>query len=157
MVYGRYRIIPDSGNEYVPEEEVKSKAANYLWDDLPQRLTSSGPAKFGLYLQIGEKGDQTDDVTVEWPEERKVVRLGTVTVEKALSHEETIEKQKGQIYDPVPRGIEGLEASDDPLIDMRAAVYLISGRARREAPEMSVEDTGLAKGEGVSQEAKTVH
>ena len=29
--------------------------------------------------------------------------------------------------------VEGVEASDDPLLDVRAAVYLISGKGRRAA------------------------
>jgi catalase len=36
------------------------------------------------------------------------------------------------IFDPIPR-VEGVEASDDPLLEMRAAVYLVSGRGRRAA------------------------
>ena len=41
-------------------------------------------------------------------------------------------EQKRIIYHPVPRYMEGVEVSDDPLIQVRTAVYLISGRIRRE-------------------------
>jgi len=34
--------------------------------------------------------------------------------------------------DPIPR-VDGIEASADPLLELRAAVYLISGRRRRAA------------------------
>jgi catalase len=36
------------------------------------------------------------------------------------------------IFDPIPR-VEGVESSDDPLLEDRANVYLISGKERREA------------------------
>ena len=36
------------------------------------------------------------------------------------------------IFDPIPR-VAGIEPSDDPLLELRAAVYLISGRRRRKA------------------------
>lgn len=41
-------------------------------------------------------------------------------------------EQKRIIYDPVPRYMEGVDVSDDPLLEVRTAVYLISGRIRRE-------------------------
>jgi catalase len=58
--------------------------------------------------------------------------LGTLKVEKILSDEESLKEQKHIIFDPIPR-VEGVEASDDPLLDVRASVYLISGKQRREA------------------------
>ena len=36
------------------------------------------------------------------------------------------------IVDPIPR-LSAIEPSDDPLLELRAAVYLISGRRRRAA------------------------
>jgi catalase len=42
-----------------------------------------------------------------------------------------LEKKK-IIFDPVPR-VDGIDPSDDPLIEMRSAIYLISGRRRRAA------------------------
>jgi catalase len=43
-------------------------------------------------------------------------------------------EQKLIIFDPIPR-VDGIEPSDDPLLDIRANVYLLSGRRRRSAPE----------------------
>ena len=36
------------------------------------------------------------------------------------------------IFDPLPR-IDGIDSSGDPLTDVRADVYLLSGRRRRAA------------------------
>jgi catalase len=41
-------------------------------------------------------------------------------------------EQKYIIMDPIPR-VQGIEPSDDPLLELRAALYLISGRQRRAA------------------------
>ena len=38
------------------------------------------------------------------------------------------------IFDPIPR-VDGIEPSNDPLFELRAAIYLLSGRRRRAAPE----------------------
>ena len=37
------------------------------------------------------------------------------------------------IFDPIPR-LDGINPSEDPLLELRAAIYLISGRRRRAAP-----------------------
>ena len=78
--------------------------------------------------QLAEEGDDVNDATVHWPERRPLVELGTVKVETVLP--DNAKEQKRIIYDPIPR-VEGIEPSDDPLLEMRAAIYLISGRERR--------------------------
>jgi catalase len=45
---------------------------------------------------------------------------------------DTLTEQKHIIFDPIPR-VDGIEPSDDPLLELRAAIYLISGRRRRAA------------------------
>jgi len=40
--------------------------------------------------------------------------------------------QKQIIFDPIPR-VEGIDPSEDPLLELRAAIYLLSGRRRRAA------------------------
>jgi catalase len=47
---------------------------------------------------------------------------------------ENAHEQKNVIFDPIPR-VDGIDPSDDPLLELRAAVYLIGGRRRRAAPE----------------------
>lgn len=127
----RYRVVPVAGFQALSEEDLKSKDKNYLFSEFPSRL-ASGPIEFTLQAQIAEEGDVTDNATVIWPEERKVVELGTIKIEKTLSEEQSLKDQKQIIFDPIPR-VEGVETSDDPLLDVRASVYLISGRQRREA------------------------
>ena len=41
-------------------------------------------------------------------------------------------EQKQIIFDPIPR-VDGIEPSADPLLELRAAIYLMSGRRRRSA------------------------
>ena len=128
----RYRIVPD---EYVilSKDDLKSTSESYLFDELSERL-QKGPAILKLVAQLAEEGDTTDDATVHWSEKRKVVELGIIKLEEVEGEGESEKEQKHIIFDPIPR-VEGIEASADPLLDMRAAVYLLSGRGRRAAPE----------------------
>ncbi|EMD65416.1 hypothetical protein GGP41_010314 [Bipolaris sorokiniana] len=133
----RYRIVPVAGEQHVDVEALKSKSDTYLFDELTPRLEKA-PVEFKLLAQIAEEGDVTDDATQIWPEERKVVELGKITIEKTLGEEESLEKQRNVIFDPIPR-VQGVEPSDDPLLEVRANVYLISGKQRREAEPVKSE------------------
>ncbi|KAK6541937.1 hypothetical protein TWF694_007710 [Orbilia ellipsospora] len=132
----RYRVKPTIDIPALSAEELKEKNPNFLFEELPERL-KGGPVELILEAQIAEEGDVTDDATVHWPEERKVEQLGTLSLVAVEEPGKNEADQKYIIYDPVPR-VEGVESSDDPLLDMRAAIYLLSGRERRAAPELKV-------------------
>ncbi|KAK5320403.1 hypothetical protein LTR70_004485 [Exophiala xenobiotica] len=125
----RYRIMPEFGRDLYEKAEPENKSANFLQEELRERL-KAGTSSFSLIAQIAESGDPTNDATIHWPEERKQVKLGTVTLEKVI--EDSDELQRTLIFDPVPR-VDGVDASDDPLLDFRASVYIQSGKERRTA------------------------
>lgn len=127
--YGRYRIVPGCGVEHLDEDAAKRKDPNYLFDELPQRLLK-GPIAFQIDVQTAKDGDIVDDATIHWPEDRRVVSLGTVLLNDIVTEQEA--EQKKIIFDPIPR-VEGIEPSADPLLELRAAIYLLSGRRRRAA------------------------
>jgi catalase len=126
----RYRIVPDLGVESLESEALKEKDVDYLQEEIEARL-QEGPVTFRLVAQIAEAGDIVDDATVHWPATRSLVELGSVKLESIVKDQ--AKEQKYIIFDPIPR-VRGVEPSDDPLLEFRAAVYLISGRERRSAP-----------------------
>jgi catalase len=56
--------------------------------------------------------------------------LGTIVLTEPVSDND--QEQKHIIFDPIPR-VDGIDPSNDPLLELRAAVYLLSGRRRRAA------------------------
>ena len=54
--------------------------------------------------------------------------FGRIVLTSLVSDDAAAQKQI--IFDPIPR-VEGIDPSEDPLLELRAAVYLISGRKRR--------------------------
>jgi catalase len=140
----RYRIIPIAGEQHFDATALETKSPTYLFDELSQRIHST-PIEFKLVAQVAEDGDMTDDATEIWPEERGIVELGILRIEKALTEEESLLQQKKIIFDPIPR-VDGVQASDDPLLEVRANVYLKSGQQRRAAQvgAASKTDTGEA-------------
>jgi catalase len=134
----RYRIVPVAGEKHLDAQALKEMSDTYLFDELPTRL-ESGPIAFKLQAQIAEEDDATDNATELWPEDRQIVELGVIKVEKTLSDEESLILEKHIIFDPIPR-VDGVEPSDDPLLEVRANVYLISGKQRRVAEEPAKAD-----------------
>jgi len=127
--FGRYRLVPAAGTEFL--DDATAKAPNYLFDELAER-TAKGPVQFRILVQLAGPGDVVDDVTIHWPEDRTLLEFGTLTLDAPVADD--AHEQKGIIFDPIPR-VDGIEPSGDPLLELRAAVYLLSGRRRRAAPE----------------------
>jgi len=129
--HGRYRITPDAGVEHLDDAALKDKDTNFLFDELLRRI-EAGPVSFQVQLQVAGETDTVDDATVHWPEDRLLVHLGGIVLTGVAPDD--AQQQKRIIFDPIPR-VDGIEPSADPLLEVRAAVYLLSGRRRREAAE----------------------
>jgi catalase len=127
--FGRYRITPDDGNEYLESSAAAKKGANFLFDEIKERIVS-GTAKMRIVVQVASDGDVVDDSTTHWPEQRPVVGFGTLELNGVVPDGEAA--QRNVIFDPIPR-VDGIESSGDPLLNPRASVYLASGRRRRAA------------------------
>jgi catalase len=128
--HGRYRILPKAGIAHLDDTAAKPKSENYLLDELASRI-AAGPVQFEIHVQIANDTDIVDDATIHWPADRPVVHFGTVELASKAPDDEA---HRRIIFDPIPR-IDGIEPSNDPLLELRAAIYLLSGRRRRHASE----------------------
>jgi catalase len=127
--YGRYRILPVAGNEYLDDVSAAAKSPNFLFEELKERVAKE-PVKFRIIVQLAKDGDPVDDATIRWPEDRPQLIFGEISL-TAIAPDNAGEQQR-LIFDPIPR-VDGIEASADPLFEPRANVYLLSGRRRRAA------------------------
>ncbi|PTB39333.1 hypothetical protein M441DRAFT_48513 [Trichoderma asperellum CBS 433.97] len=127
----RYRWIPLSGKQYLTESELEAKGPNFLFDELPG-VFAQGPIIFKLVVQVAGDDDVTNDCTKIWPEDRKLVELGTLTLNKVAGEEELPPQNQTIAYNVFP-GVQGIEPSDDPIIATRSEVYRISSQIRRDA------------------------
>ena len=127
--YGRYRVLPVAGDEYLGETEAAARSPKF--DEIKERV-SREPVRFRVFVQLAEDGDTIDDATVRWPEERPQSAFGEISLREIAPNNAS--EQQHIIFDPIPR-VDGIEASADPLFEPRANIYLISGRRRRAAGE----------------------
>jgi catalase len=127
--YGRYRILPAAGNEYLDDAAAAAQGPNFLFDEIKERATKE-PVRFRIAVQLAADGDTVDDATVRWPADRPQLPFGDIAL-TAIAPNNAVEQQH-IIFDPIPR-VDGIEASADPLFEPRANVYLMAGRRRRAA------------------------
>jgi catalase len=127
--FGRYRIVPEQGNDFLSDEAVSKLPADYHFEEIMEHLQNA-PVRFTILVQLAEPGDTVDDATKHWPESRQLFDLGTIELTAPVP--ENLAQQKQIIFDPIPR-VDGIEPSADPLLELRAAIYLLSGRRRRAA------------------------
>ncbi len=131
--FGRMKIRPVAGNQYLSDEEAAKKGPNYLMEEMGERL-AKGPVQFKIFVQLAAAGDVVDDATIHWPADREEIEFGTLTITKKENELEP--ELRKIIFDPRP-GVDGIAASNDPLFEVRAAIYILSGRRRRAAAHAS--------------------
>jgi catalase len=117
----RYVIAPER-LVHITSEEAAKQSPDYLFDDLAKRIAQK-PLVFHVKAQLAEPGDQTKDASQPWPEDRKVVDLGVLTLTKVVPN--SLEVQKKLLFLPTNL-TPGIELSDDPLPTVRTAAYGVS-------------------------------
>lgn len=119
----RLKFVPSAGQLGLSDADLQAKPASFYADELKERL-AKGPAAFDLTAILGEPGDPLDDVTQNWPEDkRKSVKLGTLAI-SALEAAETCDQNT---FDPVvslPDGLAG--PKNDPMFEIRSPTYAVS-------------------------------
>jgi catalase len=118
----RFQVAPVDGAAHLSRADAEKQKPDFLVDELPARL-ANGPVRFRLLAQLAEPGDQTKDPTQPWPAERKMADLGTITLTKAAA--DNVAAQKALLL--LPGNLtDGIEVSDDPLVDVRNQAYALS-------------------------------
>ncbi len=125
--YIRYQIIPETGEQFLTADQFKQSGSNYLSEEIKGRI-NKGPAKFRLYAQVAEKGDHIEDPSIAWPDNRKRVFLGTITINGLADN--SLEQDKALSYNPgnLPHGM----AIADPMVADRAKLYPVSVKERQQ-------------------------
>ncbi len=125
---GRYRIVPVETPRFLDSAAAAKKGPTYLMDEMTHRLGANQPVKLRLLVQLANPGDQTADGSVTWPDDRKLVELGVITLTTVAPNNAAL--QRSLAFSPIFL-TDGIQLGDDPLIAFRAAVYALSVARRR--------------------------
>jgi catalase len=115
----RYTWLPTVAEDEPSKADVKKRGANFLFDDLRARLERE-PVRMELELQIAGEGDDPDDPSDVWPDDRERVVAGTLEV-TAIDPD----ADDSIVIDPT-RVADGIEPSNDPVLHYRPKVYDLS-------------------------------
>ena len=104
---------------------------NSLFDALVRQM-DRGPLRWRLVLTVGQPEDSVRDATLPWPDDRRTIDAGMLTLTGVATEEAGNARDVN--FDPrvLP---DGIEQSDDPLLSARSAVYMASYRARTGEPK----------------------
>jgi catalase len=121
----RYRFVPEAGEHYLDEAMRKSMGPNYLSEEIAKRVAA--PIRFDWYAQLAGPGDKIDDPSIAWPENRTLVKLGTLSVERISLNQSTVDKSLLFLPGTFPKGIEAA----DPMLAVRNSAYPVSFGGRQ--------------------------
>lgn len=124
--YVRYRLVPRAPERYLTPDERKAAGATYLHDDLAKRV-ASGPIVFDWYAQVAEAGDAIDDPSTAWPDTRRMVKLGVISLNRPPANPDAA--QHALLFLP-GKPHPGVEPAD-PMLVLRNSAYPISFRERQ--------------------------
>jgi catalase len=122
----RFRWRPQAGEERIPDDEAHAKGRDYLGDELSRRL-DGGPVRFDLLVQPRPEGASLTDPTEIWPEEPGPIEAGTLEITAIVDDPEG--GGHIEVFDPLRLG-DGIEPSDDPVLQARPKAYSVSAYRR---------------------------
>lgn len=122
----RYRFVPEAGEQFLDAAALALKGPNYLAEEMVRRLVS-GPVCFDWHAQLSKPGDVVDDPSIAWPETRRLVRLGTIAVDRMVLDQASADRTLKMMPADLPDGI----AAADPMLALRNDAYSISFRERQ--------------------------
>jgi quercetin dioxygenase-like cupin family protein len=159
VTYGRYRIEPVAGTQFLTKQQISSADAGYLATELRQRLAKV-PVRFNFVAQLAAAGDKLDDPSIAWPESRPRVNLGVIELTRVLPDSDA--QERALLFQPLslPPGIEAA----DPMLKARTEAYPVSYARRHQteaepahSPEKPVFSTKLPNVPGKSLTAIVVN
>ena len=81
----RFSFRPLAGVAGLSDEEAAERPHDYLQEEIRERLARE-PVEFELEVAIAQEGDDPDDPTEPWPDDRERVVVGTLRVEELGPH-----------------------------------------------------------------------
>jgi catalase len=122
----RWSLLPAAQPVAVYPDDLAKRGPNFLEQDITERV-HNGPQRWTMVVTVANPEDPTADPTKAWPEDRRTVEVGTLTVQRIEAEQDGPCREIN--FDPtvLPTGI---RISDDPFPAARSAVYAKSYNLR---------------------------
>lgn len=118
----RWVFEPAAGTTRLTEEQMRSLGPDFLADEIRRRV-AAGPVAYDMVLVFPAAGDDLNNPTIAWPEDRPRAVVGRLTVTAvAAGPGGPCDRISYMNLDMEP----GIAFSDDPTLHARAAPYAVS-------------------------------
>jgi len=119
----KWRFVPRDGTKELTVAEMKAAPHDFLEKNLIER-TRKEPAVWDMIVYVGEPGDPLDNPTLAWPETRRHLTAGTLSITQATP------QQKGMACEPINFDplimADGIAPTNDPVLLFRSPAYAVS-------------------------------
>lgn len=122
----RWSMRPRTPFVALTAEQLKAADPDFLLADLDRRL-AAGPLVWDMVLQLAEPDDPVNDPSQAWPESRKEITIGALSL--AHAEPQASGPCRDLNFDPLILPV-GIAASDDPILRARSAAYSVSFNRR---------------------------
>ena len=117
---------PVAGTRSGDAKELSAANTEVLFDEFAQQVAKS-PVEWDLVIEFAEQGDPINDATALWPEGRRREVVGRMRVVAPTTEAEIGDPV--MIHDPTVL-TDGIEATDDPILQIRRGIYEVSAADR---------------------------
>jgi catalase len=115
----RWSILPSVQPVPVAPDELAKRGPDFLEQEITERV-HSGPVRWTMTVTVANPGDPTADPTKAWPEDRRTVEVGTLTVQQIEAEPDGPCRDIN--FDPTVLPV-GIRTSDDPFPAARSSAY----------------------------------
>ncbi len=115
----RWSLLPAAQPVSVSPDDLAKRGPDFLEQEITERVRG-GPLRWTMVVTVANPGDPTADPSKAWPEDRRTVEVGTLTVQQIQAERDGPCRDIN--FDPtvLPTGI---RTSDDPFPAARSSTY----------------------------------
>ncbi|MGA7384686.1 MAG: catalase family peroxidase [Methylocella sp.] len=115
----RWSLLPAAQPIPISPDDLAERGPNFLEQEIAERVRG-GPLRWTMVVTVANPGDPTADPSKAWPEDRRTVEVGTLTVQQIQPERDGPCRDIN--FDPtvLPTGI---RTSDDPFPAARSSTY----------------------------------
>ena len=115
----RWSLLPAAQAVAVSPGDLAKRGLDFLEQEITERV-GGGPQHWTMAVTVANPGDPTADPSKAWPDDRRTVEVGTLTVQRIEPERDGPCRDIN--FDPtvLPTGI---QTSDDPFPAARSSAY----------------------------------
>jgi catalase len=115
----RWSLLPAAQPVPISQDDLAKRGPDFLEQEIPERVRG-GPQRWTMVVTVANPGDPTADPSKAWPEDRRAIEVGTLTVQQIEPDRDGTCRDIN--FDPTVLP-SGMRTSDDPFPAARSSAY----------------------------------